>query len=67
MSKISFLNKHQIIFEIKMQDQTFKTPIEKLILVKEMNCIYEITQSFQSVFVSSYKKNSHKKMNNVWL
>jgi len=41
--KISFLNKQQIIFEIKMPDQNFKTPIGKLILVKEMNCVYEIT------------------------
>jgi len=39
----SFLNKHQIIFEIKMPDQIFKTPIGKLILIKEMNCVYEIT------------------------
>jgi len=37
MSKISFLNKHQIIFEIKMPDQFFKTPIGKWILVKEIN------------------------------
>jgi len=37
MSKISFLNKHQIIFEIKMPDQFFKTPIGKLILEKVMN------------------------------
>jgi hypothetical protein len=28
MSKISFLNKNQIIFEIKMLDQFFKTPTE---------------------------------------
>jgi len=42
MSKISFLNEHQIIFEIKMPDQFFKTPIGKLILVKEMNWAYEI-------------------------
>jgi hypothetical protein len=33
----SFLNKHKIIFEIKTLDQIFKTPIGKLILVKEMN------------------------------
>jgi hypothetical protein len=56
MSKILFLNKHQIIFEIKMPDQFFKTPIGKWILVQEMNCIYEITQGFKGVFVSSYKK-----------
>jgi len=47
------LNKHQIIFEIKMQVQFFKTPIRKLILVKEMNCVYEVTRGFKSVFVSS--------------
>jgi hypothetical protein len=41
--KISFLNKQQIIFEIKMPDQIFKTPIGKWILVQEMNCVYEIT------------------------
>jgi len=52
----SFLNKHQIIFEIKMPDQIFKTPIGKLILVKEMNCVYEITRGFKSVFVNFYKK-----------
>jgi hypothetical protein len=42
MSKILFLNKHQIIFEIKMPDQFFKTPTGK--------------QSFKDVFVSLYKK-----------
>jgi hypothetical protein len=31
--KYRFLNKHQIIFEIKTPDQIFKTPIGKLILV----------------------------------
>ena len=41
--KYHFFNKHQIIFEIKMPDQIFKTPTGKLILVKEMNCLYEIT------------------------
>jgi len=39
-----------------MPDQIFKTPIGKLILVKEMNCVYEITRGFKNVFVSSYKK-----------
>jgi len=39
-----------------MPDQIFKTPIKKLIMVKEMNCVYEITLGFKSVFVSSYKK-----------
>jgi hypothetical protein len=38
-----FFNKHQIIFEIKMPDQFFKTPIGKLILVKVLNRVYEIT------------------------
>jgi len=33
----SFLNKHQITFEIKIPDQFFKTQIGKLILVKIMN------------------------------
>jgi len=56
MSKILFLNKHQIIFEIKMPDQFFKTPTGKLILVKEMNYVYEIVQGFKDVFVSLYKK-----------
>jgi len=56
MSKILFLNKHQILFEIKMPDQFFKTLTGKLILVKEMNCIYEIVQGFKDVFVSLYKK-----------
>jgi hypothetical protein len=40
----------------KCQINFFKTLIGKLILVKEMNCVYEITRGFQSVFVSSYKK-----------
>jgi hypothetical protein len=35
-----------------MQVQFFKTQIGKLILVKEMNCIYEVTRGFKSVFVS---------------
>jgi len=56
MSKISFLDKHQIIFEIKIPDQFFKTPIGKWILVQDMNCVYEITRGFKGVFVSSYKK-----------
>jgi len=56
MSKILFLNKHQIIFEIKTPDQIFKTPIGKLILVWEMNCVYEIAQGFKDVFMSLYKK-----------
>jgi hypothetical protein len=38
-----------------MPDQIFKTPIGKLILVKEMNCVYEIVQGFKDVFVSLYK------------
>jgi hypothetical protein len=33
----SFLNKHQITFEIKIPYQFFKTQIGKLILVKVMN------------------------------
>jgi hypothetical protein len=37
MLKISFLKEHQFIFKIKTPDQIFKTPIEKLILVKGMN------------------------------
>jgi len=37
MLKIWFLDKHQIIFGIKMQDQFFKTPVGKWILVKEIN------------------------------
>jgi len=57
----SFLNKHQIIFEIKTPDQIFKTPIGKLILVKEMNCVYEITKGFKDVFVSLYKKTLSEK------
>jgi hypothetical protein len=61
MSKISFLNKHQITFEIKMPDQFFKTPIGKLILVKVMNWIYEIAQGFKDVFVSLYKKTLSEK------
>jgi len=60
-----FLDKHQIIFEIKIPDQIFKTPIGKWILVQEMNCIYEITRGFKGVFVSSYKKNSLNQ-NNAW-
>jgi len=39
-----------------MPDQFFKTPIGKLISVKEMNDVYEIMRGFKSVFVSSYKK-----------
>jgi hypothetical protein len=39
-----------------MPDQFFKTPTGKLILVKEMNCVYEIVQGFKDVFVSLYKK-----------
>jgi len=46
----------KLFFEIKMPDQFFKTPTGKLILVKEMNCIYEIVQGFKDVFVSLYKK-----------
>jgi hypothetical protein len=37
MLKISFLKEHQFIFEIKMPDQFFRTPIGKWILVKGMN------------------------------
>jgi hypothetical protein len=62
MSKILFLNKHQFIFEIKMPDQFFKTPTGKLILAKEMNCVYEIAQGFKDVFVSLYKKT----LNDAW-
>jgi hypothetical protein len=36
--KYMFLDKHQIIFGIKMQDQVFfQTPIGKWVLVKEIN------------------------------
>jgi hypothetical protein len=42
--------------KLKCQINFFKTPIGKLILVKEMNCVYEITRDFQNVFMSSYKK-----------
>jgi len=39
-----------------MQVQFFKTPMGKLILVKEMNCVYEITRGFKNVFVSSLER-----------
>jgi len=62
MSKISFLNKHQIIFEIKMPDQFFfQNSNRELILVKEMNYVYEIAQGFKDVFVSLYKKTLSEK------
>jgi hypothetical protein len=44
-----------------MPDQFFKTPIGKLILVKVLNRVYEITWGFKSVFVSSYKKTLSRK------
>jgi hypothetical protein len=47
------LNKHQNIFEIKMQVLFFKISLGEKILVKEMNRVYEIMRSFKSVFVSS--------------
>ena len=53
MSKISFLNEHQIIFEIKMPDQFFKTPIGKWILVKEINYVYEIMRGCKGIFSGS--------------
>ena len=46
----------KLFLKSKCQINFFKTLIGKLILVKEMNCVYEITRGFQSVFVSSYKK-----------
>jgi len=62
MSKISFLNKHQIIFKIKMLDQFFfQNSNRELILVKEMNYVYEIAQGFKDVFVSLYKKTLSEK------
>ena len=39
-----------------MQVQFFKTPTGKPILVKEMNCVYEIMRSFKTVFVSSLER-----------
>jgi len=52
--KLFFKSKCQINF-------FFKTPIGKLILVKEMNYIYEIAQGFKDVFVSFYKKTLSEK------
>ena len=53
MSKILFLNKHQFIFEIKMSDQFFRTPIGKWILVKEINYVYEIMRGCKGIFSGS--------------
>jgi hypothetical protein len=62
MPKILFLNKHEIIFEIKMPDQFFfQNSNRELILVKKMNYVYEITQGFKDVFMSLYKKNLSEK------
>ena len=48
-----------------MPDQFFKTTIGKLILVKEMNCVYKIVQGFKDVFVNLYKKTLSETMNNA--
>jgi hypothetical protein len=67
MSKILFLNEHQIIFEIKMPDHFFKTPIGKWILEKEINYVYEIMRGCKGIFLGflagtfyeKYAKRNH--------
>ena len=44
-----------------MSDQFLKIPIGKLILVKVLNHVYEITWGFKSLFMNSYKKTLSRK------